>query len=67
VIGLDEEYEELFHWGPRPQPAQRIIEDAREDLAAGRIDKAEIHKRIRAFYAKDRGRTIVRELILAGT
>ncbi len=62
VIGLDEGYGELFRWGPRPQPAQRILEDAREDLAAGRIDKAEIHKRIRAFYSKDRGRTIVEEL-----
>lgn len=62
VIGLGRDYEELFHWGPRPRPAQKIADDARGKMAEGRVEKAEIHKRIRVFYAKDRGRSIVGEI-----
>jgi len=63
VIVLDENYEERIHWGPRPEPAQRIIEGAREAITAGTVSKEEIHKRIRAFYANDRGRTVIREIV----
>ena len=63
AIVLDEKHEELFHWGPRPGPAQTIFNDRRADVAAGRIAKTEVHKQIRGFYARDKGRTIVRELL----
>jgi len=62
VILLDETYEELFHWGPRPAAAQTIFEKHREDINAGRIDKSEVIKQIRNFYGRDRGQSIVEEL-----
>jgi len=62
VIFLDEACEELFHWGPRPAAAQAIFEEQREDLNAGRIDRVKITAKIRNFYGRDRGRSIVEEL-----
>ena len=64
AIVLDEKHKELFHWGPRPAPAQAIFEEHREEVAAGRIAKAEVHKKIRAFYGRDKGRTIIREFLV---
>jgi hypothetical protein len=63
VILLDEDDRELSHWGPRPEPAQAILEAHRSDLADGRIERSEVLKKIRAFYAKDQGRTIVAEFV----
>ncbi len=62
AIALDGEGLEIFHWGPRPAPAQAIFESHRPELAAGRIEKLEIHKKVRAFYARDNGQAVVREL-----
>jgi hypothetical protein len=63
VVVLDEAGDERFHWGPRPAPAQRLLDDRREAVAAGAIEKSEIHKEIRVFYAEDRGQTIVEEFV----
>jgi thiol-disulfide isomerase/thioredoxin len=60
-IVIDEDFNELFHWGPRPEKVQAIFEEHRADIAAGRIAKADVHKKIRAFYARDRGKTILEE------
>ena len=63
AVVLDESFEEVFHWGPRPEPAQAIFEEHREEIAAGRIGKSEVHKKIRTFYAGDKGQTVVEELL----
>ncbi len=63
VVVLDEAFSERFHWGPRPAPAQTIVMDSKATIAAGQIDKAEVHKQVRAFYARDHGRTIVDEFV----
>jgi hypothetical protein len=62
VIVLDEEFNERFHWGPRPEPAQSIVTKHKAAIAAGEIDKADVHKKVRTFYARDHGKTIVSEL-----
>ena len=62
IILLDEAYNERFHWGPRPAAAQAIFDEHREEITAGRIDRSEIIKRIRNFYGRDRGQSIVEEL-----
>ena len=61
VIVLDEAFNERFHWGPRPAPAQAIVTDNKAAIAAGETDKAEVHKKIRGFYARDHGKAIVAE------
>jgi len=63
LIGLDEGGAPLFRWGPRPAPAQRLLEENRQAIQEGRIDKIEVYKQIRSFYARDAGRTIVREIV----
>jgi thiol-disulfide isomerase/thioredoxin len=61
-IFLDENDDMLFRFGPRPEPAQQIFETYREAIKAGKIEKPEVMKKIRMFYAKDCGRSIENEL-----
>ena len=63
AVVLDEVFNERFHWGPRPWPAQRLFKENREAIAAGTITKADIYKQIRAFYAKDNNQTLVQEMV----
>jgi len=63
VLALDETFAEQFHWGPRPQPAQDLVARHKEDVAAGRLEKADVYKMVRAFYARDHGVTILSELV----
>ena len=62
VIVLDEEFNERFHWGPRPEQAQSIVIEHKAAIEAGEIDKAEVHKKIRGFYARDHGKAVVAEI-----
>ncbi len=50
---------ELGTWGPRPEPAQNIFYEKR---AAG-IAKEEYTRDIQIWYARDRGKTIEKELL----
>ncbi len=63
AVGLGERFEELFRWGPRPAAAQTIFEEHRAGIAAGQIEKVEVYKKLRAFYAADKGKSVVRELL----
>jgi len=65
VVVLDEEFNERFHWGPRPKKAQELVIGHKEAVAAGDIEKAEVHKQVRGFYARDHGTAIVREFLAA--
>ena len=58
-----EKYEKLlFHWGPRPKAAQNIFEEHRELIKQGKILKQDVIKKIRMFYAKDKGQASLLEL-----
>ncbi len=61
VIVLDEDFSERFHWGPRPAPAQSIVLEHKAAIAAGEMEKADAHKLVRGFYARDHGKAIVSE------
>ena len=61
VIALDEEFREIGHWGPRPSALQKWV---MEQLGHGRA-KSEIYPEIRKWYARDRGETTVREVLIA--
>ena len=58
VLVLDENYEELGWWGSRPAELQRWIESAEGQAVEG----AERYKAVRRWYARDRGRSAVREI-----
>ena len=58
VIALDAAYAELGWWGPRPAELQRWV------LGEGKaLPPDEKYREVRRWYARDRGRTVVRELV----
>jgi len=58
VMVLDEDYQERAWWGPRPSALQQWVMDEGMEL-----EKGERYRRVRTWYARDRGRTIVDEVI----
>ena len=58
VIVYDADFREKGWWGPRPGPLQRWVID--EGLALPKPDRYPL---IRAWYARDKGRTIVSEIL----
>jgi hypothetical protein len=58
VIALDAEFEEHGWWGPRPAELQRWV------LGPGReLEKEARYREIRSWYARDRGRTTLEEVV----
>ncbi len=60
VLILDESFQEVGWWGPRPKPLQELF--LREVKS---LPKPERFPRLRAWYARDRGRTTLAEVIAA--
>jgi hypothetical protein len=58
VIVLDQELNELGHWGPRPRELQQWVVENR-----GVIPKAELYPQVRKWYARDKGETTLREIL----
>jgi hypothetical protein len=58
VIALDESFQELGHWGPRPTELQAWVMANRAALP-----KAELYPQVRKWYARDRGETTLREVL----
>lgn len=58
VIGLDEAFAALGAWGPRPRELQAWV------LGPGQaLDKEARYKEVRRWYARDRGRAVVDEVL----
>jgi hypothetical protein len=57
VIALDEEFNELGHWGPRPTELQAWVMANKDTMP-----KPERYKEVRRWYARDRGETTIREV-----
>jgi hypothetical protein len=58
VIAIDDEFREQGWWGPRPADLQAWV------LGPGRaLEKDERYKRVRAWYAQDRGKTTLEEVV----
>ena len=58
VIVYDEQFEEVGWWGPRPAELQEYV------LGPGQeVDKEDRYRHVRRWYARDRGLTILSELI----
>jgi hypothetical protein len=60
VIALDENFQELGHWGPRPSELQSWVMANRATMP-----KAELYPKVRTWYARDRGETTLREVLTA--
>lgn len=58
VILLDERFEEAAWWGPRPAALQKWVMDE-----GRKLEQDVLYAKTRAFYAKDKGRSIVREIL----
>lgn len=58
VVGLNEDFREVGHWGPRPSELQAWVL-ANKD----RMPKSELYPRVRRWYARDRGETTLREVL----
>jgi hypothetical protein len=60
VIALNDRFQELGHWGPRPSQLQAwVMGNLRT------TPKAELYPQVRKWYARDRGETTVREVLQA--
>lgn len=58
VIVLDEDFEEVGWWGPRPAELQAWVRS--EGVL---MPKEERYKEVRRWYARDRGETTLREIV----
>lgn len=58
VIVLDENFEEIGWWGSRPAELQTWIDDAGKSL-----EKSERYRRMRLWYARDRGVSTMTEVL----
>ena len=58
VLLLDKNFVEHGWWGPRPRPIQEWV--VQEGLEMPRVERS---KTIRRYYARDKGRTMLRELL----
>ena len=61
VIVLDEEMNELGHWGPRPGELQKWVAENRSV-----IPKEELYPQVRRWYARDKGVTTLSEILEIG-
>ena len=59
VIAYDDEFGEHGWWGPRPSPLQAWV-FGEEGQA---LDKTQRYRHVRAWYARDRGRTTIDEVL----
>ncbi|MBA2627972.1 MAG: thioredoxin family protein [Gemmatimonadales bacterium] len=57
VIALDESFQELGHWGPRPAELQAFV------MANKGGDKTALYPKVRRWYARDGGATTLREVL----
>jgi hypothetical protein len=58
VMILDQDFREVAWWGPRPGPLQELF--LREIKA---LPKEERFPKVRAWFARDRGRTTLKEIL----
>ena len=60
VIALDEEFNEVGHWGPRPAELQAWVLANRDTMP-----KDDRYKEVRRWYARDRGESTIRGVVEA--
>ncbi|MEQ9405321.1 MAG: thioredoxin family protein [Cyclobacteriaceae bacterium] len=61
LIVIDQGFNELFTWGPRPQQAQDLYSEWRN--SENRIPYSEFHLLMQQWYNQDKGEAVQRELL----
>jgi len=59
IIGFDEEGNQLFEWGPRPEVAKQLVKQWKESG----FSKDEFNEKLHLWYGKDRGKTLEEEFV----
>lgn len=59
LITFDNELNEIFQWGPRPQAAKSLV----DELSKKGLNKQEIIKQLHLWYAKDSGYSTEGEIV----
>lgn len=59
LISLDKNYEEEWHWGPRPRPAQSMVIENKETKE---LSSDEVKKKVQLWYAQDKTLTTQNEI-----
>jgi hypothetical protein len=60
LISLNENFEEEWHWGPRPRPAQSMVIENKETKA---FSSDEIKKQVQLWYTEDKTNTTQLEVM----
>ena len=60
IVIMDENFRPVGRWGPRPAELQEFVI---REKKAGQMSAPEIYKETRRWYARDRGRTTLRETL----
>lgn len=61
AIFLDENYEVITHWGPRPKYGMELL--ARYKANPDTYSKDEFHNDLQVYYAKNKGKDVIKELL----
>lgn len=59
IIGFDQEGNQLFQWGPRPEVAKQLVKEWKESG----LSKEEFNEKLHLWYGKDRGKTLEEEFL----
>jgi hypothetical protein len=59
LIVYDENSEELFQWGPRPNEAKELFSKLKNDG----MEKSDINKELHLWYGRNRGKEIEKEIL----
>ncbi|MBN8572191.1 MAG: thioredoxin family protein, partial [Ignavibacteria bacterium] len=60
LISLNKNFEEEWHWGPRPRPAQAMVIENKETQA---LSSDEMKKQVQLWYAEDKTNTTQLEIL----
>jgi hypothetical protein len=58
MVAFDDNWKELFRWGPRPEEAKKLF----EDLKTAGIEKAVRLEKLHLWYGRNRGAALESEI-----
>ena len=61
VVLLDENYQPIAHWGPRPRYGQQLLKKFKADPQG--YPKEEFYNDLQVYYAKNRGKDAIAEIL----